>query len=693
MTFDLIKSTHEFLTRGRLRAPSVPHLYPSEASVSYMQDDQQVILGNCARSTYWRYTGIPGAPSSVYLQMTGKLGKSCELMLLDMWKQMGILYEEHIRFQNAQYNLSGELDCIVRDPETGILIGLECFVPNTLVLDSKYRLVPIQELNVADSIIGHTLDQSQILNCQQQEVNTKVYRLYGKFDGLYSEVTGEHPFLTAEVHTSRLKVDNKRRSRQVISTTWKKARDLKRGDYICIPKAKFGIQRHKISICDILQQTQWPYRIINDRIYSQSYNALAQEQGIPLDILEKDLEDFYWWLGLYIAEGSCSAGSIYFSLHQDEYNIITRLQEVTQKIFGLTTKIRSCVDTRTKKLSKGINICINSKAIREFIKHIIPGTSCTKTKYIDYSYIDPRFLRSLLQGIAEGDGTVTGCTGESVKISTVVPHLAFLYFQLMAHLGLSPNLKKVQQQSLFKSQYIYTVSSSYNNTKRNQIKLVEHPLYWCYPISKTSTRQYSGYVYNLETFPDHTYTAGMCVVHNCKTLYGYYAGKGIFGTKNTVGKPKDKHLLQTIIYAREFYGILDHFQIPYLERGDGSMKTFKVSVMPDEVDGEIIYRPLLNDELITDYTIDDMYARYSNILAAVAAKRLPEREFQYKWSNEKVEMEFAAGNLSKSAYEAFKTTKKNGTVSYHEKERPGDWTCSYCSHRKLCYTDVGECVD
>jgi hypothetical protein len=263
----------------------------------------------------------------------------------------------------------------------------------------------------------------------------------------------------------------------------------------------------------------------------------------------------------------------------------------------------------------------------------------------------------------------------------------------MAHLGLSPNLKKVQQQSLFKSQYIYTVSSSYNNTKRNQIKLVEHPLYWCYPISKTSTRQYSGYVYNLETFPDHTYTAGMCVVHNCKTLYGYYAGKGIFGTKNTVGKPKDKHLLQTIIYAREFYGILDHFQIPYLERGDGSMKTFKVSVMPDEVDGEIIYRPLLNDELITDYTIDDMYARYSNILAAVAAKRLPQREFQYKWSNEKVEMEFAAGNLSKSAYEAFKTTKKNGTVSYHEKERPGNWECSYCSFRKICYADNGECID
>lgn len=304
MTFDLLEATKEFITRPRLTMPSVPHMRPTEASVKYIKDGQTVIDGTCLRAIYWRYTGIPGAPSSLHLEMTGRLGKACELMMIDIWTKMGIVEDAHLKFQSARYNLSGELDTVLRDPET-------------------------------------------------------------------------HERFGAEI----------------------------------------------------------------------------------------------------------------------------------------------------------------------------------------------------------------------------------------------------------------------------------------------------------------------------KSIYGYYAGKEVFGNESQAGKPKPKHLLQTLVYCTELKHTLSYFAIPYIERGDGELGMFKVRTVPCEENGTIVYRGMVDDVLITDYTIEDIYSRYEQVLEAIYKRELPPREFQYKYDDETVDRKFEEGEISKSAYEAFKKVLKNGTVRINESKRPKSWQCSYCGWRKICYTDKGECID
>lgn len=304
MSFDLITATQDFVVRERIKLPTVPHLRPTEASVCFQKDGKTVVLGSCLRAVYWRYTGLQGTPSSFHLQMTAELGKSCELMLIELWKQMGIFIDAHVRFQSKQYNLSGEIDVVLRNPETGIVFGTEV-----------------------------------------------------------------------------------------------------------------------------------------------------------------------------------------------------------------------------------------------------------------------------------------------------------------------------------------------------------------------------------------------------KSFYGYHAQKEILGNKSQAGQPKDKHLLQTLIYTRECQGVIDHFVLPYIERGDGRLKGYYISALPDEENGEIIYRPQVNGDIILDYTVDDIYKRYAQLLKYVDTKTLPAREFIFKYSNERIDLEYENDNISKSAYEAFKKIKKDGTVVYNERERPGDWQCAYCPFRRICYTDKGEPID
>lgn len=126
MTFDLVKATEEHLCRPRIRGHSDCHLYPSEASATITDEfGDQVIYGGCARASFMRCMGEEGTPHTARSQGIFELGKSVENMLVNDWKEMGIYVASSIRFQNSEYNISGEVDAIIRDPETGMLLGAE----------------------------------------------------------------------------------------------------------------------------------------------------------------------------------------------------------------------------------------------------------------------------------------------------------------------------------------------------------------------------------------------------------------------------------------------------------------------------------------------------------------------------------------------------------------------------------------
>jgi Holliday junction resolvase-like predicted endonuclease len=161
-----------------------------------------------------------------------------------------------------------------------------------------------------------------------------------------------------------------------------------------------------------------------------------------------------------------------------------------------------------------------------------------------------------------------------------------------------------------------------------------------------------------------------------KSFYGYFAEKEILGSRGQRGQPKMNHLLQTLVYADQFHNEVDHFDILYMDRGAGKRRVFKAWVLLDELeDGTIIRRPVLDDNPIMDFTMEDVYDRYKQLGEAVNSSTPPAQEFELYYDNDKIEDFYKKSKLAKTKYDKF-----------HKKgERPGDWQCSYCPYRKICW--------
>jgi hypothetical protein len=105
---------------------SRPGLYPSEASVEFMDNGQKIVVGKCMRAAWYRAMGVqPTRPVSPGLAIKGRLGKWAEQGMIDEWKKAGLYVQSNVKFYNKALALSGELDAVLRNPLTGHLIGLE----------------------------------------------------------------------------------------------------------------------------------------------------------------------------------------------------------------------------------------------------------------------------------------------------------------------------------------------------------------------------------------------------------------------------------------------------------------------------------------------------------------------------------------------------------------------------------------
>jgi hypothetical protein len=121
MAFSLIEFTDNFITRETLKFERQPHLYPSESSSIWLDEGEvRRVAGTCLRSTYFRYTGTAKPKKKeVHSEWIFSLGKAVEQILIEYYKQAGIWVANNIEFFWPEYNIKGEIDCILKDPETG----------------------------------------------------------------------------------------------------------------------------------------------------------------------------------------------------------------------------------------------------------------------------------------------------------------------------------------------------------------------------------------------------------------------------------------------------------------------------------------------------------------------------------------------------------------------------------------------
>jgi len=696
-----------------------PTFYPSSASAKH----GGYVEGACWRADWYRiHNVLESDDADFYMHMIWSFGNHIEAVQIKAMMKSGMYENDGVRFFDEARNISGKLDIVGRyrgsDGEIQYF-GVECMSPGSLVMQGDYGFTRADAVS-SEHVIGHTGNINRVINHQVKEVtDVTLYRIRSKADGLMAKVTAEHPYRTCAV-TRQRNEDGRGHTYAVTSRQWTKASDLKPGDYISIPKARFT-GGEKIVFSDAV--TAWPHRKHNGLIYSMSKDAFAQERGFPR-LIEFDKE-FAWLVGLYIAGGSCSEDTVYLSFNADRVDLRERLTSVVSR-YGLEAVV-------AESPGYAVSVGVESRAFRELIKRIVPGDSTKRAKPIDYGLVPSSLLSSLLDGILDGNGYVD--TGSHLrKINAVTPALSFLYFQLAAHLGWSPSLEQFKQGATkFGDSYIYVVSWS-ESTHDDSVELVaDGDEAWCYPIEKIDEETYSGKVYNMETGPDHSYVVGAVATHNCKSVHGYGTMKSITGRRRAWGgqkpfdpKPKESNVFQVMVYLDQFGSHhqpeyrLDFFKLTYIPRdkpidgreytvvlttGDelaekleryappGMLGGFDPERVAAQMEAGKRYALIMSSGLMPyvelRYPLEAIYERFAQLQQYIANKQPPPRPegFSKYHAPATIELMHKEGIILKTAYE--KWTKK-GRPKQMPGVTPGHFLCqSYCDWRSFCFNEDG----
>jgi len=108
-----------------------PGIHPSASSVEFYHQGERVVEGYCLRQIWYknmmRFFGakLLKKDISINFARAGKLGKWIERGILEDWAKAGILIDNNIKFYDHKYQMSGEMDAIIRSKETGLLTGVE----------------------------------------------------------------------------------------------------------------------------------------------------------------------------------------------------------------------------------------------------------------------------------------------------------------------------------------------------------------------------------------------------------------------------------------------------------------------------------------------------------------------------------------------------------------------------------------
>lgn len=713
-TWSFVSHITDYLARDRFGDGSAPSLWPSEASAEITNEHgEQVVVGRCRRATFFRYLldnykfdskysfyqplvediRLKSIPPDKYVLWLWKQGELYEEYCVQLAKEAGIFISAQTRVYVPDIKLSGKIDIVVINPETDLFSVIECISPDSLLLQADYTLVRADSLSIKKAV-SHTGKATTVKNYQVKIAKqTTLYHLHNKVDGLQCRLTGNHPVQMANTKVTRYK--NGPRQYSVIDTYWQKTKDIAIGDYLTIPKAKFS-GNDTLIYSDVVHS--WDYKVIDNKIYSTT--SRSYQRAMPNEI--EFNEDFAWLLGLYLAEGSTSSGTIYFSLHEDEVNIAQRIRTIVEQ-WGLTTSIGR-LKQKDGTYSKGINVRISSRSFAELIRRIAPGTSNGRTKQFDYKLCPPDMVSHVLEGAYAGDGCICLNTVQHGlrKISTVVPNLAYLYFQLAAHAGWSPSLKLFQQgNTLFGSGSIYVISWSPSAYKNNSIQLIDGGDFWAYPVTAISTEEYSGNVYNMETSGEHSYVVGAIATHNCKSVYGF-GGNAVLGTpadrrKGLLGIPRDSNLIQTALYdwRTRVWNNFEASRLTYGSRDTGRYAEYLVETRynAETEEDDIFYAgiaPNHTSEQQAPYTIQNILSQFTFVQDSLDSGHLPNRDFELEYSEEKIAILYERGELNKADTARF---EKRAQQIVDGKSKPimpvekGDWHCNLCKFKAVCYNE------
>ena len=176
-----------------------------------------------------------------------------------------------------------------------------------------------------------------------------------------------------------------------------------------------------------------------------------------------------------------------------------------------------------------------------------------------------------------------------------------------------------------------------------------------------------------------------------KSISGYKGPRQVFGVKSKKGhwislpEPKPEHLLQAILYHMYFCILKKEYRywkLAYINRENGERKEFDIDLIKEKVaNGKFLHRVYVDREPYKHVLYaEHILQRYQELHTHLENETLPGRDFELFYDQAKIATLASRKELSKIDMELFTKGKK---------VRKGDWNCSYCPFKNICYEANG----
>ena len=394
---------------------------------------------------------------------------------------------------------------------------LGCLPPGEKVLTNE-GLKNIEEVNFDNKLFDSEGRETSILNIQKYESDENIYRF--KLEGILRKTsfTGEHPILSSSHVIKRKHGKNRFLD---LNFEYNKAEEIRKGDWVVFPNI---YRKNSISEKEIL-------------------NKWTEKSGRKDFDLDKNIileEDFWWFIGMWLAEGWTQERNYSKSIHT--------CHNLTEERYA--NKIRKFFATYKRKVSfrkrdNVIETVFNSSQLYEFLNKKFNRYAKNKTLPEWVKRLPEKLKLNLIQGYLDGDGSIFIDNKNKYNISFVSISQKLLEdfqdilfsvgiistLQILRRSGTTifPNGKESSTRETyqlnctnhFSISLMEKLSISYNKKLKNFRKRKISFNHFSEDLDKIFIRiknieveKYKGSVYNFET-DSHNYLCDYLTTHNC----------------------------------------------------------------------------------------------------------------------------------------------------------------------------------
>ena len=379
--------------------------------------------------------------------------------------------------------------------------GRGCFEETALV-QTKDGLKKISDVKIGDFVINRFGDFDKVINTFEYDVENEDMI---KIEHLYQSGK-EFPIIATLDHKILVKDGN--------NTLFKKAGDLTKGDYICMPKLNIE-QTSFDSVIDLNDYNIFGYKYDDEFIYEE-YNSGNTRYNKKIKRFVDNNKTLNTFIGLMYGDGNTTKeNSVSLYINSSNHKNVTN-----RNIFNSVASSVGLEVNEYKAINKNlITLTMKSKVFNKFISDNFFKSSIKLDKEFNTNlYNQPiENLRGLKEGLLLSDGSIADNREafDSTSISLISAYKMLNDLIGESPLGLSYRKSGKDKRGYNRKESYKVRKPQNNNSTKSNIRYLEDDNYYYLPITKlTIENRDKTKVYDLQVDNDPSFVIYNMVVHN-----------------------------------------------------------------------------------------------------------------------------------------------------------------------------------